>query len=49
MQVALTSWISVRPSGSLSGYANGLARFDEPSMVPPRARSWATRAGSRST
>jgi DNA-binding response OmpR family regulator len=49
MQVALTSWISVRPSGSLSGYANGLARFDEPRMVPPRARSCWVRAGSRST
>ena len=48
-QRALTSWTSVRPSGSLIGYANGLARFDEPSMVPPRDTNGPTLPASRST
>ena len=38
MQRFETSWISTRPSGSFTGYANGLARLLEPSIVPPRGR-----------
>ena len=38
MQRFETSWISTRPSGSFTGYANGFARLLEPSIVPPRGR-----------
>ena len=49
MQRVDTSWISIRPSGNRTGYANGLARLLEPSIVPPRCSECCTRCALSST